>query len=126
MEDIFVYDAGKKPVEIEGLDEIRAAKNALLTAGVRYHEAKTRFERGEIEFEDVPIPDHSKVAALLAKYPRAAAYLEAERWSYSTDPEKANLGSLAMGKILRGDDPEAVIQGMSKALDVYYQAQMEG
>lgn len=123
MEANYVYDIGKKPVEIEGLAEIRAAQKALFAAGIRYHEAKTRFERGEIDFEDVPIPDHSEVDALRKKYPRAAAYMEAERWASSTTPIKARLGTIACERLLDGEDPFVVLDAMSKGLDAFFLAQ---
>lgn len=130
MEDKFVYmteeeiaERKAKVAAIEGLAELRAAKAALFSAGVKYHQAKTLFERGEIDFEDVPIPDHGEVDALIAKYPRAAAYLEAERWIATENPVKVRLGSRAMEKILNGEDPEAVIQEMSQGLDAFYLAQ---
>lgn len=123
MEDIFVYDVGKKPEDIEGLAEIRAAKKELFYAGIKYHKAKTLFERGEIDFEAVPIPDRSEVEALIAKYPRAAAYLEAERWSGSSEPIKVRLGSRACERILDGEDCNTVLEDISKGLDAFYMAQ---
>lgn len=122
MEDIFVYDAGKKPVEIEGLSEIKAAT----TAWVNYHQAKTEFERGDRDFEDMPAYIPGELEALRAKYPRAAAYLEAERWSFSGVPIKVRLGTRACERLLDGEDPHAVLDDMSKELDAFYLAQQEG
>ena len=108
-----------KVAAIEGLTELRAA----IKSWVNYHEAKMLFERGEIEFEDVPAYNPGEVDALKKKYPRAAAYLEAERWIYSQNPVKVRLASRALEKILDGEDPEAVIQEMSKGLDAFFLAQ---
>ena len=126
METNFVYmtteqieERKAKIAAIEGLDEIRAA----ITNRFAYFQAKMRFERGEIEFEDVPVYNPGEVDALEKKYPRAAAYLETERWISSQNIIKVRLGSRAMEKILNGEDPEAVIQEMSQGLDAFYLAQ---
>lgn len=126
METNFVYmtteqieERKAKVAAIEGLDEIRAAiKNRFA-----YFQAKMRFERGEIEFEDVPVYNPGEVEALEKKHPRAAAYLEADRWISTQNIIKVRLGSRAMEKILNGEDPEAVIQEMSRGLDAFYMAQ---
>lgn len=114
MEDKFVYmteeqiaERKAKVAAIEGLAELRAAiadcRNSTLAvsfiANVRKHDE------------------------LRAKYPRAAAYLEAERWIYSQNPVKVRLAARALEKILDGEDPEAVIQEMSKGLDAFFLAQ---
>lgn len=119
MEDVFVYNVGKKPVEIEGLAEIKAAT----AAWVNYHQAKMEFERGEREYEDVPAYNPREVDELKAKYPRAAAYLEADRWSHSSVPIKARLGSIACERLLAGEDYNTVLDDMSKGLDAFYLAQ---
>lgn len=87
-----------KVAAIEGLAELRAA----IAVG-----NKTVWEIDELR----------------AKYPRAAAYLEAERWIYSQNPVKVRLASRALEKILDGEDPEAVILEMSKGLDAFFLAQ---
>lgn len=104
---------------IEGLEEITAAT----AAWANYHQAKTRFERGEIEFEDVPPYNPDELSDLRKKYPRAAAYLETERWISTENPIKVRLGSCAMEKILDGEDPYVVLDEMSKALDAFNMAQ---
>ena len=117
MED---YNAGKKPEDvIEGLAEIRAA----ITAWVNYHQAKAEFERGLRDFADVPAYDPRKVDALKAKYPRAAAYLEAERWVKSSVFVKVRLGTRACERILAGEDYNTVLDDMTKGLDAFYLAQ---
>ena len=103
MEEKFVYmtteqvDERKAKIDaIEGLAELRAAIKAS---------------------------EYSNINALRAKYPRAAAYLEAERWIATENIIKVRLGSRAMEKILDGEDPETVIQEMSRGLDAFYLAQ---
>lgn len=126
METNFVYmtpaqieERKAKIAAIEGLEEIKAAT----AAWVNYHQAKMEFERGEREFEDVPAHNPGEIDELKKKYPRAAAYLEAERWICSGNPIKVRLGSRAMEKLLDGEDPYAVLDEMSKALDAFNMAQ---
>ena len=114
-----IDDRKAKIAAIEGLEEIRAAKKNRFA----YFQAKIRFERGEIEFEDVPAFNPSEIDALEKKYPRAAAYLETERWISTQNIVKVRLGSRAMEKILNGEDPYAVLDEMSKGLDAFYMAQ---
>lgn len=118
MEDIFVYDTGKKPEEvIEGLADLRAA----IKTRNDYFQAKMRFERGDLV--DIPAYRSGKIEELEKKYPRASAYLEAERWISTKCPIKVRLGSRAMKKILNGEDPFAVLDEMSKGLDAFFLAQ---
>ena len=81
------------------------------------------------EYYDLGLPKREETKALIRdlekKYPRAAAYLEAERWIYSGNPIKVRLGSRAMEKILNGEDPYAVLDEMSKGLDAFNMAQEE-
>ena len=126
METNYVYMTAEQIEErkakiaaIEGLAELRAA----IKSWVNYHQAKMEFERGEREFEDVPAYNPGEVEELKKKYPRAAAYLEAERWIYTGNPVKVRLGSRALEKIIDGEDPEAVILEMSKGLDAFFLAQ---
>ena len=111
-----------KIAAIEGLAEIKAA----IAAGIRYHQAKMEFERGEREFEDVPANNPGEVNALKQKYPRAAAYLETEQWIRFGTPIKVRLGSRAMEKILDGEDPDEVLNEMKNGLDAFNMAQREG
>lgn len=100
MEEKFVYMTAEqieqrraKIAAIEGLAEIKAAD------------------------------DLNEKMKLRQQYPRAAAYLEAERWIATNTPIKVRLGSRAMEKILNGEDPETVLVEMSKGLDAFYMAQ---
>ena len=105
--------------DIEGLAEIKAAT----AAWVNYHQAKMEFERGERDFEDVPAYNPRKIDELKAKYPRAAAYLEADRWTYVAAPIKNRLGAIACERLLNGEDPDVVLSDMSRGLDAFYLAQ---
>lgn len=115
MENKFVYmteeqiDVRKARVAaIEGLTELRAAIDA------------TKSVVGDFD----KVRDHLRdIDEMRAAFPRASAYLEAERWISTENPVKVRLGSRAMEKILNGEDPEAVIQEMSQGLDAFFLAQ---
>jgi hypothetical protein len=113
MEEKYVYmtaeqieDRRAKVAAIEGLAELRAAQADCRNAGP--DDLRDKIQKSD---------------ELRAKYPRAAAYLEAERWIYSANPVKVRLASRALEKILDGEDPEAVILEMSRAHDAFYLAQ---
>ena len=121
MEETYVYQVKPmKPEDIEGLAEIRAS----VTAWINYHQAKMEFERGDRDFEDIPPYDPGETDRLRAKYPRAAAYLEAERWAKSCTPIKARLGAQARERILNGEDYNIVLADMTKGLEAFNLAQM--
>ena len=114
MEDKFVYmtpeqieERKAKIAAIEGLAELSHASYAISNA----------------VFADDILNKLYKHRELRAKYPRAAAYLEAEQWISTEDPIKVRLGSRAMEKILDGEDPEAVILEMQGGLDAFNLAQ---
>ena len=114
MEEKYVYmtteqieERKAKVAAIEGLAELRHASYAISNA----------------VFADQILNKLNKHRELRAKYPRAAAYLEAEQWIYSEDPVKVRLAARALEKILDGEDPEAVIQEMSQGLDAFCLAQ---
>lgn len=120
MTDEQIAERKAKVAAIEGLAELRAAYKRW----VAYHQAKTLFERGELV--ELPAYRPGEIQELEKKYPRAAAYREAERWIYSGNPVKVRLAARALEKILDGQNPEDVIQEMSKGLDAFYLAQQEG
>ena len=119
MEDTFVYSVKKPEEVIEGLSEIRAA----IGEWVAYHQAKMEFERGDRDFEDVPTYDPGKVDALKQKYPTAAAYLEAERWTRSDEPIKIRMGIKGCDRLLAGEDYNTVLEDMVRGLRAFYLAQ---
>ena len=57
------------------------------------------------------------------KYPRAAAYLKAQKWSWDKEPKKAALGKQAMDRILDGDDPAVVLEEMESSWAAFLVAQ---
>lgn len=114
-----VEELQEKVNAIEGLAELRAA----IRRWVNYHQAKTEFERGVRDYEDMPKYDPNERAELKKKYPRAAAYLEAEHWVGTTDPVMVRLGSRACDRLIAGDDPAAVLEEMLNGLRAFNVAQ---
>jgi hypothetical protein len=56
---------------------------------------------------------------MYAKYPRAAAYLKAEKFSYAANSAKSNAGKKALMKILDGKDYTTAIEEMEKEWTAY-------
>lgn len=83
---------------IEGLKEIEAAEEAVLT----YREAFAKaMERGDGILPSKPDID---LEALYAKYPRAAAYRTAEANSRAAHDVKATAYTKALERIINGED----------------------
>lgn len=114
-----VEDLREKVNAIEGVAEIKAA----IRAWSNYHQAKMELERGDRFIEDMPAYNPDELSDLRKKYPRAAAFLEAERWVSSGNPIEVRLGSRAMEKILNGEDYTAVLEDMKRGMEAFYMAQ---
>lgn len=101
---------------IEGLKEIRAAINAQ----ARYREELVQMMEDEdndgIRPPKRPDPD---IAALKAKYPRAAAYIKAENYSCAEHYAKADAGRAALEKIINGGDFAQAIADMEHEWSAY-------
>lgn len=114
-----VTEGPMKPEDIEGITEIKAAR----TRWVNYHQAKMELERGDRFIEDMPAYDPGETIRLERKYPRAVAFLEAERWAHSGVLIKKRLGAKACERLLNGEDYNTVLEDMSRGLDAFYMAQ---
>lgn len=68
---------------------------------------------------EAPIKPSADIEAMKRKYPRAAAYLYAEEYSYAQHFIKANAGRDALEKIINGEPFEEVIANMEKIWDDY-------
>ena len=101
------YEEREKKINaIEGLQEIR---NAIDEIDCYKSEFDRVWESGESVYPSKPKVD---VAALKAKYPRAAAYLKAESYSMSSYLPKYSSGTKALERIQKGENYPAVIQDM--------------
>lgn len=101
---------------IEGLDELRAAIDDI----ARYRREFDTMMDDEFNDGVFPpvLPPHD-INAMKAKYPRAAAYLAAERFAESPNYSKANYGADAINRIIDGDDPGEVIRAMEESWSDY-------
>lgn len=101
----------RKINSIEGLQEIRDAYHAE----DRYRAAFERMMDDESnDGACPPTRPTADIPALLEKYPRAAAYLEAERYSMAAHYVKAAAGRKAIDAIIDGEDYQAAIAAMEK------------
>lgn len=101
---------------IEGLDEILK----LQAAWEKYRRDFNAMM--DSEYNDgvcSPMMPKVKVDTLLTKYPRAAAYLKAESYSYSPNYTKAAAGERAMDCIINGDDYKEAINKMDEEWSSY-------
>lgn len=122
MEDVFEYqifdvERKKKVQGVDGLIELMAALNERNA----YMQGRKDFEEGLIT--EMPPKPTTSVAEMKQKYPRAAAYLEAQSWSWSASFKKSGLGKQAMERILNGDDPDTVLEDMQNAWTAFRVAQ---
>ena len=94
---------------VPGLEELRAAR--------AHDEAqRDRFSRsvysgsGRLQGN----PSSNTAAEVAKKYPRAAAYLHAESWSYASNDVKASLGTAAKNQIASGKSYKSAISEMER------------
>lgn len=107
----------EEPVsQIEGLKELYEA----ISAARDYTEAFKRMmddESNDGVFP--PVKPAVSPAEISAKYPRAAAYVKAETWSYAANYVKADAGRKALEAIINGAEPEATIKEMEAEWTAY-------
>jgi hypothetical protein len=96
---------------IEGLTELQNAINAELS----YSKAFNRMMEDEYN-DGVNPPSKPKNSSteLKQKYPRAAAYIKAENWSFTNHYAKSSAGNRAKERIINGEDYNTVITEMEK------------
>lgn len=106
-------EARKAKIEaIEGLAELRDAIYAM----AQYKEKMNKMfdsESGVLAIAK-PTPTPAEVSA---KYPRAAAYIKAENWTYSENYKKSAIGKNALEAIINGGDHEEAIKAMEDTFD---------
>lgn len=95
---------------IEGLEEIRAAQ----AAWDKYHDDFDRRMSDENLSSFGISPPKDDVAATKAKYPRAAAYLRAESYSYASNYAKSDAGHKALERIINGEEYTTALADMEK------------
>jgi hypothetical protein len=119
--EILAYLAAKKAAEeaayrereakikaIAGLADLEAAINAE----EEYHNEFNRRMENEALSSFAPARPAVSSKVLAATYPRAAAYIKAEAWSYASHYAKAAAGRKALDRIINGEDYEQVLADM--------------
>lgn len=95
-----------KIAAIEGIKEIEAIQS----------EWETYFYKRDRAFESecgrFPTAPKTEISSVKAKYPRAAAYLLAQSYSFASNYEKAHAGRNALERIINGEDHDTVIAEM--------------
>lgn len=99
---------------IEGLDELERA----ITDWSDYNRAMSRYIERDCTGK-APVKPSNTVEELSEKYPRAAAFIKADQWSYSAHYFKATCGDKAKCRILDGDNYKEAIADMKAAWAQY-------
>lgn len=96
---------------IEGLQELR---NAISTAEGYAEAFSVAMQNEDQDGAFMPQKPKNNVAALRERYPRAAAYIKAESWSFASNDAKSSAGRKAKESILNGDDYTQALEQMEK------------
>lgn len=102
---------------ISGLAEIRAA---LADLEAWSEEFNANMERGDSGVGLRPRPQYD-MDAMRTKYPRAAAFLEAEKMSHSPHYAKSAAGRKALESIINGGDYAQALKDANVEWDAYVQ-----
>lgn len=104
-------EASARKIEknVPGLAELRGAKE-------RYEVQSDAFRSSIYRGDARPAarPNGNDVASLTKKYPRADAYLKAEKYAMSSDYRKSDAGKRAMQAIASGSSYKKAIQEMER------------
>lgn len=103
---------------IQGLGEIRQAQSQWSAYREKFADA---MERGTGIFPAQPKID---IEALNQQYPRAAAYIQAERFAHAAHYAKSAAGKKAMARIINGDDCATALEDMQAEWSDYAESRM--
>lgn len=116
--------AAAREAKIDAIEGLKEIKSAI------YDRQRYRCEFNAMmddEFNDgtrAPKLPTADVDALLAKYPRAAAYIKAESYSYAAHDVKSMSGAKALEKIINGEDYAAALADMEAEWSAYVNEHM--
>jgi hypothetical protein len=110
----------KKIAAIEGLDQIQTT----ISQWVRYNNGMSRYIERDMTGKAPKKPEVT-IEELNKLYPRAAAYIKADRWSYSAHYFKAACGKAAKEAILNDVDYKEAIEDMECAWKEYTEEQID-
>lgn len=100
---------------IEGLKEIEKARFEL----ENFYERLAQAMDNEYTSGILPSNPITNLKELENKYPRAVAYLKAERWFLSKNYTKSDLGGKALNRIINGDPYKNAIDDMEREWSDY-------
>lgn len=104
---------------IEGLQEIYDASEAWS----RYYDAfSCMMDDQDNDGVRPPVKPTANIAALSAKYPRAAAYIKAQNYGCAANYAKSSAGRKALEKIINGEDYAQAIADMETEWSAYCEA----
>ena len=116
--------AAEREAKIAAIDGLTEIKKAIYDHE-KYHRD---FERMmDDEFNDglrPPKKPESDINELMSKYPRAAAYIKAEDYSYSPHYAKSAIGIKALEQIINGENYDKVLADMEKEWSDYCESHM--
>ncbi len=99
---------------IQGLVELEST----IAAWVTYNNAMSRYIERDCTGQ-APVKPSKTIEEVKKEYPRAAAYIRADQWSYSSHYYKSSCGNRAKEAILNGDNYEDAIADMETAWKKY-------
>lgn len=115
-EEARVQERRAKIEAIEGLKDLERCKEAWDS----YHRAFDRMMSDQDnDGAHPPKRPAQTVEELVAKYPRASAYLTAQSWSGASHYAKSAAGRKALERIINGEDHEQVIAEMKAEWSAY-------
>lgn len=91
--------------EIDGYEKLKRAIEIWKSVKISYHEIALG-KKGVLH-----IPAES-IGSLKLQHPDAAAYIKAEEYIYSNDPDRRRIGEKALERIRSGESPSTVMQSM--------------
>lgn len=106
---------------IEGLKEIEKARFEL----ENFYERLEQAMDNEYTSGILPSKPITNLKELENKYPRAAAYLKAQRWFLSKNYTKSNLGAKTLTRIINGEPYKNAIDDMERAWSDYCQENVD-
>lgn len=102
---------------LNGIDGLKDLQNSIISWS-DYNRAFSRYIANDC-IGTAPVKPNVTVEELEAQYPRAAAYVMADKWHSSDNDVKSTLGGKAKDQILNGADHTAVIADMQRAWSDY-------
>ena len=112
--------AKERQERIDAIPGLAELKNAIGDLGKWTEEFERNLERGDSGVGLRPRPQYD-IDAMRTKYPRAAAFLEAEKMAYSPHYVKSAAGQKALDRIINGEDYAQALADAKAEWNAYLQ-----